>query len=195
MRIRLNALPFFNNMLLVRLNDEVVVSYEKNEQYTILFNKEKEIIGYQIENFDDTLSGHVEANDVILSKINQIVNTTLEHDYFSYLVVGKVVKVEPHPHSNHLKVCQVDIGTSIIQIVCGATNVRVDLIGVVALENAIIQGEIIKSSTLLKIKTDGMLCSAYELGLIKEKKKGLLELDESYVIGEEFKVKGELKNV
>lgn len=78
---------------------------------------------------------------------------------------------------------------------CGATNVRVDLIVVVALENAIIQGEIIKSSTLLKIKTDGMLCSAYELGLIKEKKKGLLELDESYVIGEEFKVKGELKNV
>ena len=40
------------------------------------------------------------------------------------LVVGHVLKVEKHPDSDHLNVCQVDIGTKITQIVCGASNVE-----------------------------------------------------------------------
>lgn len=188
MRIRLNALPYFNHMLLVRLNDDKVVEFEKNDKYTSLLNSQKEVVGYQIENFDSTLAGEVEVTKEILDRINNILNTNLEHDDYSYLVVGKVIKLEEHPHSNHLKVCQVDIGKEVIQIVCGASNVKEGLIGVVALENAIIKGEIIRESILLKIHTKGMLCSAYELGLISEMKKGLLELDSSYEIGSEFKI-------
>lgn len=188
MRIRLNALPYFNHMLLVRLNDDKVVEFEKNDNYTSLLNNQKEVVGYQIENFDSTLAGEVEVTKEILEKINNLLNTNLEHDDYSYLVVGKVTKLEEHPHSNHLKVCQVDIGKEVIQIVCGASNVKEGLIGVVALENAIIKGEIIRESVLLKIPTKGMLCSAYELGLISEMKKGLLELDASYEIGSEFKI-------
>lgn len=188
MRIRLNALPYFNHMLLVRLNDDKVVEFEKNDNYTSLLNNQKEVVGYQIENFDSTLAGEVEVTKEILDRINIILNTNLEHDDYSYLVVGKVTKLEEHPHSNHLKVCQVDIGKEVIQIVCGASNVKEGLIGVVALENAIIKGEIIRESVLLKIPTKGMLCSAYELGLISEMKKGLLELDASYEIGSEFKI-------
>ncbi len=188
MRIRLNALPYFNHMLLVRLNDDKVVEFEKNDNYTSLLNNQKEVVGYQIENFDATLAGEVEVTKEILEKINNLLNTNLEHDDYSYLVVGKVTKLEEHPHSNHLKVCQVDIGKEVIQIVCGASNVKEGLIGVVALENAIIKGEIIRESVLLKIPTKGMLCSAYELGLISEMKKGLLELDASYEIGSEFKI-------
>ncbi len=188
MRIRLNALPYFNHMLLVRLNDDKVVEFEKNDKYTSLLNSQKEVVGYQIENFDATLAGEVEVTKEILEKINNLLNTNLEHDDYSYLVVGKVTKLEEHPHSNHLKVCQVDIGKEVIQIVCGASNVKEGLIGVVALENAIIKGEIIRESVLLKIPTKGMLCSAYELGLISEMKKGLLELDASYEIGSEFKI-------
>ncbi len=188
MRIRLNALPYFNHMLLVRLNDDKVVEFEKNDNYTSLLNNQKEVVGYQIENFDATLAGEVEVTKEILEKISNLLNTNLEHDDYSYLVVGKVTKLEEHPHSNHLKVCQVDIGKEVIQIVCGASNVKEGLIGVVALENAIIKGEIIRESVLLKIPTKGMLCSAYELGLISEMKKGLLELDASYEIGSEFKI-------
>ncbi len=188
MRIRLNALPYFNHMLLVRLNDDKVVEFEKNDKYTSLLNSQKEVVGYQIENFDATLAGEVEVTKEILEKISNLLNTNLEHDDYSYLVVGKVTKLEEHPHSNHLKVCQVDIGKEVIQIVCGASNVKEGLIGVVALENAIIKGEIIRESVLLKIPTKGMLCSAYELGLISEMKKGLLELDASYEIGSEFKI-------
>lgn len=188
MRIRLNVLPYFNHMLLVRLNDDKVVGFEKKEQYTCLLNNQNEVVGYQIENFDPSLSGEVEVTKERLNKINIILNTNLEHDEYSYLVVGKVIKLEAHPQSNHLKVCQVDIGKEVIQIVCGASNVVEGLVGVVALENAIIRGEIIKESVLLKVPTKGMLCSAYELGLISEKKKGLLELDSSYVIGEEFRI-------
>ncbi len=188
MRIRLNALPYFNHMLLVRLNDDKVVEFEKNDNYTSLLNNQKEVVGYQIENFDSTLAGEVAVTKEILDRINNILNTNLEHDDYSYLVVGKVTKLEEHPHSNHLKVCQVDIGKEVIQIVCGASNVKEGLIGVVALENAIIKGEIIRESVLLKIPTKGMLCSAYELGLISEMKKGLLELDASYEIGSEFKI-------
>ncbi len=188
MRIRLNALPYFNHMLLVRLNDDKVVEFEKNDKYTSLLNSQKEVVGYQIENFDATLAGEVEVTKEILEKISNLLNTNLEHDDYSYLVVGKVTKLEEHPHSNHLKVCQVDIGKEVIQIVCSASNVKEGLIGVVALENAIIKGEIIRESVLLKIPTKGMLCSAYELGLISEMKKGLLELDASYEIGSEFKI-------
>lgn len=188
MRIRLNALPYFNHMLLVRLNDDKVIEFEKNDNYTSLLNNQREVVGYQIENFDSTLAGEIIVTKEILDKINYFLNSNLEHDDYSYLVVGKVIKLEEHPHSNHLKVCQVDIGKEVIQIVCGASNVKEGLIGVVALENAIIKGEIIRESVLLKVPTKGMLCSAYELGLISEMKKGLLELGDSYEIGSEFKI-------
>ena len=56
------------------------------------------------------------------------------------LVIGEIKEVENHPDSNHLHVCKVDIGSKVIQIVCGAPNVKVGLKVIVAKEGAILPG-------------------------------------------------------
>lgn len=191
MRIRANLLPSYNNLLFVRINDAQITSYEKKDTYTILKNKNDEIVGYNIENFDYPAVGRLTITEDLLAKINAIISEPLTHDFFSYLVVGKVLHCEKHPKSDHLSICEVDIKTQKLQIVCGASNVKSDILVVVALEKAIVQDQFIKNGELLKVKSEGMLCSAYELGLISEKRKGILILDDSYQIGEEFSWKGE----
>ena len=82
------------------------------------------------------------------------------------LVVGHVLKVEPHPDSDHLNVCQVDIGEVTTQIVCGASNVRENLKVIVALPGAILPGGFeIKKSKIRGIESNGMICALFELGL------------------------------
>lgn len=190
MKIRLNLLPQFNNTLFVRIDDPKIVKYIKNEKYTELYNDKDEIVGYNIENFEVVGSGKIEVTDEILHQINAITNNNLTHDYETYLYVGEIIKCEPHPNSQHLKVCHVQCD-ELLQIVCGAANAKENLRVVVAKEHAIVNDMYIKKGKLLNVESQGMLCSAYELGLIKEYKKGLLELDTTYQVGSKFEWKGE----
>lgn len=92
-------------------------------------------------------------------------------------VVGYVQSCEPHPDSDHLHVCQVDIGTEKLQIVCGAANVREGLYVAVAKIGALMpSGKRIVPSVLRKVASEGMLCSARELYFTSMAKKGILEL-------------------
>lgn len=100
----------------------------------------------------------------------------------SNVVVGKVVSLEKHPNADKLNVCQVDIGTSIEQIVCGAKNVAAGQMVAVATIGALLPGGIkIKAAKLRDVMSCGMLCSSSELGLPKIN-EGIMILDES--IGE-----------
>ena len=82
------------------------------------------------------------------------------------LVIGKVVECYDHPNSDHLHICKVDIGTSIVQIVCGAPNVRKDIKVLVALPGAILPGNVkIQKGLIRGEESNGMLCALYELGL------------------------------
>ena len=95
------------------------------------------------------------------------------------IVFGKVLECEKHPDADKLNVCQVDIGTSIRQIVCGAANVRADLTVAVAVLGAEMPGGLkIKPVKLRGVDSDGMICSAGELGLA-DTGKGILEIDSS----------------
>ncbi len=190
MKIRLNLLPQFNNTLFVRIDDPKIVKYIKKERYTELYNDQDEIVGYNIENFEVIGSGKIAVTNEILHKINELTNNTLTHDYETHLYVGEIIKCEPHPNSQRLKICQVQCD-ELLQIVCGAANATENLRVVVAKEHAIVNDMYIKKGKLLNVESQGMLCSAYELGLIKEYKKGLLELDESYQVGSKFEWKGE----
>ena len=104
------------------------------------------------------------------------------------IVFGKVLECEKHPDADKLNVCQVDIGTSVRQIVCGASNVRVGLDVIVATIGAEMPGGlVIKPVKLRGVDSEGMICSASEIGL-PEFSKGILELDKSignYKLGEE----------
>ena len=86
-----------------------------------------------------------------------------------YFVVGRVLKVNSHPNANKLNLCKVDVGTEILDIVCGCASVRADVNVIVAKIGAILpNGLKIKASKLRGEPSNGMLCSLAELGLVKE---------------------------
>ncbi|MDD6323837.1 MAG: phenylalanine--tRNA ligase subunit beta [Bacilli bacterium] len=106
------------------------------------------------------------------------------------LVIGKVLECENHPDSDHLKVCKVDTGKSILQIVCGAPNVKIDEKVIVALPGAILpSGVEIKKSKIRGVESNGMLCALFELGLEQATdenySKGIKILDDSAKVGED----------
>ncbi|WP_461203459.1 phenylalanine--tRNA ligase subunit beta [Enterococcus sp. N342-3-1-2] len=81
------------------------------------------------------------------------------------IVVGEVTACEPHPDSDHLSICQVDIGEEITQIVCGAPNVKSGIKVIVALPGSRITGNVkIKKGKMRGQVSNGMICSLQELG-------------------------------
>ena len=106
------------------------------------------------------------------------------------LTIGKVVECKEHPDSDHLHVCKVDIGTEVLDIVCGAPNVREGLKVIVALVGAELPEITIKAGVIRGAESNGMLCSMAELGLegkflTEEDKVGIHELPEEAPIGED----------
>ena len=82
------------------------------------------------------------------------------------LVVGYVESCVPHPNSDHLSLCQVDVGNEKLQIVCGAPNVRAGQHVIVAKEGAELPGGFkIKRAKIRGVESNGMICSLNELGL------------------------------
>jgi phenylalanyl-tRNA synthetase beta chain len=103
---------------------------------------------------------------------------------FSGVVVGQVLSMQQHPDADRLRVCQVNFGEEhSLQIVCGASNVRVGLKTPVALCGAILPGDFkIKKSKLRGEESFGMLCSEKELGLATDA-NGLMELSDDAPVG------------
>lgn len=87
-------------------------------------------------------------------------------DGLKKIVVGDVITCEPHPDSDHLHVCQVDVGEDEpIQIVCGAPNVAAGEKVIVALHGARIGDNVkIKRGKIRGVQSNGMLCALQELG-------------------------------
>ena len=106
------------------------------------------------------------------------------------LVIGEVIECKMHPDSDHLHVCKVNIGKEILNIVCGAPNVKEGIKVIVALAGAELPGGTIKKGVIRGVESNGMLCSIEELGLdhkfLKEDDiKGICELGEDAIIGED----------
>ena len=104
------------------------------------------------------------------------------------LVIGKVVECLEHPNSDHLHICKVDIGQNIIQIVCGAPNVRKDLKVLVALPGAVLPENMeIKAGKIRGEESNGMLCALFELGLEEKTEenynKGIHEVPDNIEVG------------
>ncbi|MFF2090984.1 phenylalanine--tRNA ligase subunit beta [Paenibacillus sp. NPDC058174] len=106
------------------------------------------------------------------------------------VVVGYVTSREKHPDADKLNVCKVDVGTGEeLQIVCGAKNVEAGQRVPVATIGAVLPGDFrIKRAKLRGVESQGMICSAKELGLNdkllpKEQQEGILVLPESTPIG------------
>lgn len=87
-------------------------------------------------------------------------------NHIDNLVIGEVIKCEMHPDSDHLHVCSVNIGNQIIQIVCGASNVKEGIKVIVALPGTKLPGDVvIKAGKIRGVESNGMICALFELGL------------------------------
>ena len=106
------------------------------------------------------------------------------------LVIGEVLECEEHPDSDHLHVCKVNVGTEILDIVCGAPNCRKGLKVIVALVGAKLPGGEIKNGKIRGVESNGMLCAMSELGLdskfLNESDySGIYELDVDAPVGKD----------
>ena len=102
---------------------------------------------------------------------------------FSGIVVAEVLSVGKHPNADKLSLCSVNIGKGEpLQIVCGAPNVRAGMKAPLAVVGAKLPGLEIKAAKMRGVESQGMLCSARELGM-SEDHSGLLELPPGAPVG------------
>ncbi|MGT2801838.1 YtpR family tRNA-binding protein [Streptococcus henryi] len=104
-------------------------------------------------------------------------------------VVGQIKEMVAHPDSDHLNICQVQIAEDkIVQIVAGAPNAALGLKTIVALPGAMMpSGSLIFPGKLRGEDSYGMMCAPRELALPNApQKRGIIELDDSAVVGQAF---------
>lgn len=104
-------------------------------------------------------------------------------DHLDGVVVAQILSAERHPEADRLQVCSVDAGQGApLQIVCGAPNARVGLKAPLATIGTQVGQLTIKAAKLRGVESNGMLCSAKELGLDADA-SGLLELPADAPVG------------
>ena len=93
--------------------------------------------------------------------VEKVVDSRIEN-----LVIGEVLECVDHPDSDHLHVCQVNVGEKTTQIVCGAPNVKAGIKVLVALPGCILPGDFeIKAGNIRGQESNGMICALFELGV------------------------------
>ncbi len=102
------------------------------------------------------------------------------------VVVGEIISCEDHPDSDHLHVLKVNAGDQVYDVVCGAPNARVGIKTAFAKTGGSVCGMHIKSAKLRGVVSNGMCCSAKELG-ISDDHEGIMELDSTYANGTDIK--------
>lgn len=182
----------FPGLLLVKVNDGEVESTKREDFVTAMYHKDGQLLGYNISHADyPGRDGYLPMSEELLAYVNTALQAAgfepLQHDFTPRIVVGHVIQMEDHPNSDHLHICQVDVGEEVLQIVCGAHNAAQGIYVPTALNNAVMpDGRLIRDGKLRGVVSHGMLCSEWELGLVDELQKGLLILDDSYQTGASF---------
>lgn len=121
----------------------------------------------------------------------EVDSVTVAQDGLKKLVVGHILSMKAHPESDHLHICQVDVGEDEpLQIVCGAPNVDEGQKVIVALPNSRIGGNVkIKRSKMRGVESEGMICALDEIGFSKdvvpkEWADGIYVFDDDVPVGE-----------
>ncbi|QUG86059.1 YtpR family tRNA-binding protein [Bacillus nitratireducens] len=168
---------------------DVARVYDRESNVTAGFN-----IFHASSYVEVTDNGNVTLTKEFVEQINEILakngfEEKVEADFTPKFVVGYVAEKEKHPNADKLNICTVEIGTETLQIVCGAPNVDAGQKVVVAKIGAVMpSGMLIKPAELRGVPSSGMICSARELELPDApQEKGILVLEDSFEVGQEFK--------
>ncbi|MFP3024360.1 MAG: phenylalanine--tRNA ligase subunit beta, partial [Wolbachia sp.] len=137
---------------------------------------------------------HLETNaslEEITDKLTHIgleVEDVIDNSRLTGFIVAEVLEVIQHPNADRLKLCKVNDGSKILQIVCGAINVREGMKTVLAsLGSTLPESDFtIKPTKIRGVLSEGMLCSASELALVQEESEGIIELSDDYKVGDKF---------
>ena len=129
---------------------------------------------------DNEISEGLESLGFEIEKMNII------KPNYKNIVVGKVVDIYKHNNADKLRVTQIDVGNNTYEIVCGAWNFEIGAVVPVALpKSQIIDNFLIEKREIRGTVSNGMICSAKELGLWEEH-DGILILDENIKPGTDF---------
>ena len=110
----------------------------------------------------------------------------IESGGFSWVVIGQIITITPHPEADRVRVTTVDTGDKIRTIICGAPNIKVGQYVPVALPGAELPGGLtITERSIRGLISEGMICSTNELGLAGDA-RGILILSDQAKIGEPF---------
>ena len=106
------------------------------------------------------------------------------------LIIGEVIECTEHPDSDHLHCCKVNIGNEVLNIVCGAPNVKEGIKVIVAQNGAELPDGTIKKGNIRGQESNGMICALYEIGIDKkylseEDKNGIHILPKDAPIGKD----------
>lgn len=133
------------------------------------------------------------STDILIKTLNSIGLEVDSHKSITIpdgVVIGYVKTTSKHPDADKLNICEVDVGSEILQIVCGASNVvSGQYVPVATVGTTMPNGLLIKKAKLRGVESCGMICSSSELGLPKLN-DGILPLDSSIgdiVVGKSLK--------
>lgn len=178
-----------------KINDNF--NFERHGDVAQITDVEGNVVGYNIfaasEKLTLTQTG-VYLDDMETGKAAEAIVVAAGFEAFptqAYepnFVVGEVVACEAHPKSDHLSICQVNIGTRIEQIVCGASNVALGQKVPVAVVGAVMpSGLQIVPAQLRTVDSNGMICAMRELNLPNApQEKGIMVLPADAPVGKGF---------
>ncbi|MBP3059507.1 phenylalanine--tRNA ligase subunit beta [Texas Phoenix palm phytoplasma] len=142
---------------------------------------------------ENILKRYISYTNLDLNFLKSLINNHMievENEYIlnknnKKLLIGEILSFKKIPNSQKLNLVQVNIGSSILSIICGADNIKIKKKVIVALEGAYLGQNSLKvnKKTILGIESQGVICSAKEINLKNEilsdeEKKGILILDE-----------------
>lgn len=137
-------------------------------------------LGWLRDFVDLPTSDPQEVREALESLGHEVEGMRVVEPSFTGVVIGRVVEVAAHPDADKVRVCQVDVGDSVAEIVCGAWNFAEGAIVPVALPGAVLGGDfVIGRRTIRGVVSNGMICSEAELGL-GDDAEGIMVLDQSY---------------
>jgi phenylalanyl-tRNA synthetase beta chain len=115
----------------------------------------------------DTTASLGEIRDTLTMLGLEVEGITNPAETLMGFIVGYVVEAAQHPNADRLRVCKVDTGSGVVQVVCGAPNARTGMKGIFAPSGSTIPGTglLLKASKIRGEDSNGMLCSSRELEL------------------------------
>lgn len=119
-----------------------------------------------LKEYSDINVSAKELCDILTMTGSKVEGLEIKGDNIKNVVVGKILEIEKHPNADKLVVTKVDVKDEILQIVTGATNIKVGDIVPIAKDGSELPGNIkIKKGKLRDIESCGMMCSVGELGI------------------------------